>query len=104
MINDPLTLEKAAQILTEITKQDPEAMRALCDHRISCNNTLADHPTVQVGEYDGIHKVGLLGILNGLFGTFDSGKREGWGPSLQLFKRMGVYRILKYWKINDEED
>lgn len=42
-------------------------MQALVESRVPCNDALADHPTVQVGEGPGGRPVvGLLGILNGL--------------------------------------
>jgi hypothetical protein len=51
-------------------------MLNLIDARVTCNEALADHPTIQVGQQDGSYQVGLLGILNGLFGINDA----GWGP------------------------
>lgn len=70
-------------LLNEAVKLDPAAMHALVESRVPCNEALADHPTIQVSVYDertgeptpGQFKVGILGILNGLFGT-DS---AGWG-------------------------
>lgn len=58
--------------LNEIASHDPEAMAKLISSRVSCNDQLADHPTVQVGLDDNKkHRVGLMGILNGLIGTIE---------------------------------
>ena len=62
--------------LDSLAKIDPVAMGALIAARVSCNQALADHPTVQCGD----SIVGVLGILNGYAGVFDDGPRKGWGP------------------------
>lgn len=50
-------------------KADPVAVSGLVGQRVACNETLADHPTCQVGGGDeGPWRVGLLGVLNGIFG------------------------------------
>jgi hypothetical protein len=71
------TIEHALYYLNELIKLDPDAMHALVETRHPCNEALADHPTTQVIENsDGTTSVGLVGILNGLFGVDD----DGWGP------------------------
>jgi len=78
-----VTPEDVVKLLNEAVKLDPAAMRALVEARVPCNEALADHPTIQVSAYNeqtgkptpGNFKVGILGLLNGLFGT-DS---VGWG-------------------------
>lgn len=82
MLNDPLSVAKAIETLNELLKLDPNAVEALFKYRVPCNKDLTNHPTVQVKCYDPdkIDKVGLLGLLNGLFGTFDEGPKKGWGP------------------------
>ena len=52
-------------LLNEALKLDPDAIQKLIEIRVSCNKSLADHPTIRVRNDDG-DKVGLLGILNGL--------------------------------------
>lgn len=65
------TVDVAVRILNEIHAADPTVLPALIDYRVPCNDILADHPTVQVGGLPGCRGgfVGLLGILNGLFGA-----------------------------------
>jgi len=73
-----LTVDTAIEFLNELLRADPQAVSALIETRVPCNQELADHPTVQVRSYglNGGYQVGLLGILNGLFGVDE----EGWGP------------------------
>jgi len=68
-----ITLKDAIDFLNELVKIDADALRALIGHRVPCNNGLVDHPTVQVGEFGGVFQVGMLGILNGLFGVNEDG-------------------------------
>lgn len=37
--------------------------------------------------------MGLLGVLNGLCGTYDNGSRKGWGAVSVLFGEDGEVRI-----------
>lgn len=65
-----MDIQQWQHTLSEIIALDPEAFTALYQHRVPCTPSLADHPTVQVAapkaETDH-YRVGLLGILNGLF-------------------------------------
>lgn len=74
-----LQIEEALEVLNRIHAADPSVMPALIDHRVPCNRALADDPTVQVGRYgppqSDMWEVGLLGVVNGLFGTDD----QSWG-------------------------
>ncbi|MCM0759599.1 hypothetical protein M7775_13655 [Sporomusa sphaeroides DSM 2875] len=80
----------AIEILNQAVKADSKAIDHLINCRVPCNGTLANHPTIQVGAiinktrscekselatpYDRF-EVGLLGIINGLFGADD----DDWG-------------------------
>lgn len=71
---DDIAVDRAVAILNQIHQMDPTVLPALINYRVPCNEILADHPTVQVGPIDKISntgpaEVGLLGILNGIFGT-----------------------------------
>ncbi len=65
--------------MNEFCKCDRDAINMLMNTRVHCNDDLADHPTVQVRDYDGPTSVGLLGILNGIVGTIDEGPKKGFG-------------------------
>ena len=64
------------EYLNGLAAIDPAAVLALVDTRVTCNQAMADHPTLQV-RYDSdavfTHEIGLLGILNGFVGTDDKG-------------------------------
>lgn len=68
-----VNLDAAIEFINELIETDREAITALWQNRVPCNQALADHPTVQVGEENGRFVVGLLGILNGLFGVDETG-------------------------------
>lgn len=75
-----VTPADAVAYLNQLLELDRPAVAALVANRVPCNEALADHPTCQVGVQHGGFHVGLLGVLNGLFGTIgDGGPRDGWG-------------------------
>jgi hypothetical protein len=64
--------------LNALVETDRDAVRALFNSRVPCNQKLADDPTVQVRAYgleDKPHdfEVGILGLLNGFVGIDDDG-------------------------------
>jgi hypothetical protein len=74
MKNDQLTT--AISVLNEALKADPLAVQALFRNRVPCNQTLAEHPTIQVSSKSasGPHDVGLLGLINGLVEPLTGGR------------------------------
>src|SRR5260370_35548935 len=92
MIRDGVDIDGVIEFLNVLTAIDRHAMEAVISARVPCNKELADNPTVQVGlpgevldvggqpVPDGEFRVGFLGILNGLFGKFESGPMMAWGP------------------------
>ena len=67
------TVTKALQVLNEALALDAEAITRLVNLRVECNPGLATHQTIQVGAYDGIAKVGVLGLINGIVGDSPTG-------------------------------
>lgn len=66
--------QETVAFLNSLLKIDRGAITKLVTHRVGCCRELADHPTVQVRSLGGprgsdFTDVGLLGILNGLFGA-----------------------------------
>src|ERR1035437_1269272 len=71
-----VTQEEVISFLNEALKTDPVAIVGLINTRVPCNAEMEAHPTIQVGRHSGAMTVGLLGILNGLFGIDE----RGYGP------------------------
>lgn len=71
--------------LNDLFALDPHFMNELVSRRIACSDAIGDHPTVQAMMIDGRPAAGLIGILNGYFGTFDDGHYKGYGPITALF-------------------
>lgn len=72
------------RVLNSAATLDKDAMHALAEHRVPCNSELAQHPTIQVRtkkvsnstgacSFVDSHKVGMLGILNGILGMDEFG-------------------------------
>jgi len=66
-------IELAVKRLNEALERDSEAVTALVNFRVACNDALASHPTIQVHRFGEVHKIGLLGLLNGALGGGPSG-------------------------------
>jgi len=65
----------AIHLLNEAVAADPEAVTQLVETRVPTNESMAEHPTIQVGATDSPkhYMVGLLGLINGLFGVNSRG-------------------------------
>jgi len=66
---------KVIDYLNELVELDREAMQELVDGRVDCNNQFAEHSVV-----------GMLGVLNGLFGI----DPDGCGPIAAVFEDDGT--------------
>jgi len=98
---EKVSLDHCLFFLNELVKTDAEALHKLIETRVPCNRAMADHPTIQVqaaGKDNQDVKdsteeqwtVGLLGILNGLFGAYrDGGPKDGWGQVTAVFEAEG---------------
>jgi len=73
IIKKQVNIDDVISLLNDALKLDPKAITNLVGQRVVCNKKLAKHPTVQVGVVDNNYQVGLLGILNGLFGVDEKG-------------------------------
>lgn len=82
MIKTVLTLEEVIAFLNSVVVLDPDAMRALIEARVPCNSDIAKHPSIQVSKTDDGYSFGLLGLLNGLFGS----DKKGWGTVAATFE------------------
>lgn len=74
------------RFLNDLLAVDREFVTALLNHRPTCNEALADHPSVQVSADSGVYRTGVLGVLNGYAGTVETGEKAGWGPITAMFE------------------
>ena len=88
-----VTIQEVVDYLNELMELDRVAVGALINNRVPCNQALAEHPTCQVRAQDGGHVVGLLGILNGMFGV----DGEGWGALAIAFSPTDAKRAVNRW-------
>lgn len=91
-------IDQAIKRLNEMLAADPDAITALVRHRVSCNRPLAEHPTCRVRRIDDAFDVGLLGVINGIFGLNDEGKGY-----ISIATDSQTQRITKFVRTPDEE-
>ena len=75
MVRQSITVQDACDLLNELLKLDYDCTQGLVSYRQRCNESVASHPTIQVQQLkdDEYPKVGIIGILNGMFGIRDDG-------------------------------
>lgn len=78
--------------LNRLHQADPTVLPSLIATRVTCNEAIANDPTIQVEEVSDDcdpphigHRVGFLGILNGVFGVDE----DGWGPIAAWYNAAG---------------
>lgn len=69
MVKRRVTPGGVVKLLNEMVKLDRKAVDDLISHRATCNEELSKHRTVQVRKIGRNYQVGLLGVLNGIFGV-----------------------------------
>jgi len=75
-IKESIKIDEVVAFLNGMLMCDEVATNALFSMRIPCNQEMAEHKTVQVGSLGKTFPiVGMIGILNGLFGI----DKDGWG-------------------------
>jgi hypothetical protein len=75
-IKESVTIDEVIAILNRALEEDRGAISELMlDHKVVCNKGLAEDETIQVGRRtksgNSENIVGVLGLLNGLFGVND---------------------------------
>ena len=68
-----ISVQDVCDLLNELLKSDYDC-NGIVLNRTKCNDKIANHPTVQVHEdEEGSRFLGLIGIINGLFGINENG-------------------------------
>lgn len=104
---------RIVSLLNELLELDRRAVEALILHRVTCNSALAEHSTVQVSDTgerrssllamgSPRYQVGILGVLNGLCGTFDDGPKTGLGPITAIFDDTSGAQRLERFELTDD--
>ena len=79
MSREQVSIDDTIAYLNELRHLDAEAMDDLIGYRAPCNDALRDHPTARVlgiGPTGKSPRIGMLGLLNGLFGPRADGLGE----------------------------
>jgi hypothetical protein len=72
-MKEHVTPDDVVNLLNKLLEIDPGAMNEFVERRIRCNKNIGDDTHVQVLSENGKDYVGLIGILNGLFGVHADG-------------------------------
>lgn len=94
-----LTIDEAIVSLNDMLKADARAMTALVEQRVACNEAMANHPSVQVTKRGNAHAMGLLGVLNGIFGA----DKTGWGPISAVFEDDDLNTVVGFKRTDAPE-
>ncbi len=75
MLKKSITVSDVCDLLNELIALDYDCAQTLISTRVRCNVAVANHPTMQVQHYksDEFPKVGIVGIINGMFGIREDG-------------------------------
>ncbi len=78
MIKETISINDMLELLNDMVITDRVAIEQLIESKVSCNEQLANHNTIQVlckraEDVPDTYRVGMLGILNGLFGISETG-------------------------------
>lgn len=102
-MKESVTIDELISFLNDLVAIDAHAIFALITTRTLCNKELADHPTVQAREFnhgghDRGYEVGVLGLLNGVFGV-DS---DSWGPITAILNERGT-RLIGFRRTAEQD-
>ena len=84
------TYKDFIEYMNELYRKDPKWLMNLISHRPHCNKEIAVNTEVQCGRIGkGISEpqygAGLLGIINGFYGSFEDENKRGCGPVAACF-------------------
>jgi hypothetical protein len=97
-------IEQVVDILNDILKTDPEAVSALVNNRVKCNQELANHNSVQVSGTDVEPTVGILGILNGFIEPLTGNRVAVQYDDPSKINKFIVYPLTTKIRLNIKDD
>ena len=91
-----ITIDELVDFLNEIAELDRSTLSTFMQMRARCTNkSIPNHPTIQVHERkDGVCLVGMLGLLNGLFGKYG----DGFGPIVVHYDEDDQIECFEYYQ------
>ena len=93
-----VTSAQAVEYLNYLLKQDPEAVNALFKFTVFCSSpAIGGNTAAQVGQREGKDVIGLLGVLNGLFGLETEGPGKGRGR-ITVMQDLTTLEIKEFWE------
>ncbi len=93
MTSPDANVKHALKILNDALERDSRAITQLVNARVSCEDRLSKHATVQTRVFNGSHMVGALGLINGILGY----KHGGIGAEGEVDGRTGKFvRIHRF--------
>lgn len=87
---DP-NVQRALDVLNDALERDPRALTQLVNARVTCNEKLTKHRSVQTRALNGEYKLGILGLVNGILGY----KHGGIGAEGDIDSRTGLFRRVR---------
>jgi len=94
MLKKQVKPKEVIAYLNRLLKTDRLAIETLFNIRVLCNDRMAKHPTVQVGKFSQKYAVGIIGIVNGMFGV-DSNKWGCIAMDLNKSNKIKKFRLVK---------
>lgn len=90
-MKESIALDGVIAYLNDLLATDRPAVAALVANRVPCNQVMANHPTAQVMSQHGGYHIGLLGVINGMFGTLNGTD----GPIAVVFENGTLLRFAR---------
>ena len=91
MLKESITIKEVIDFLNDALHTDSKAVTELFFDRKKCNAGMANHKTIQCGMIRGESYVGVLGLLNGMFGIDEN----GYGTIMMMIEECKITRFKK---------
>ncbi|MFJ7954629.1 hypothetical protein ACIQZG_24335 [Lysinibacillus sp. NPDC096418] len=98
MVNT-VSIDDVIKVLNDALNHDRVVIQNVIESRVPCSDSFIEHPSIQVGHnHEGHVEIGIIGIINSLFGTDDN----GYGPGGTEYDGGGqLCSFVKMWHDTD---